>query len=123
MFYLGRTESDDLHPASAGTFILPDATALPLSKSNLRVDVLDRWSSPRTGAVYPSRWRVRIEPNGIDVTVASRLADQEMITLESTGVIYWEGSVSVDGQSRRQRVNGFGYAELTGYADKFRLPM
>jgi predicted secreted hydrolase len=123
MFYLGRTESGDLHPASSGTFILPDAATLPLALNALDVDVLDRWKSPQTGAIYPSRWRLRIEPLGVDVTIAARLADQEMITLKSTGVIYWEGSVSVGGQSRGQTVKGTGYVELTGYAGALDKPL
>jgi predicted secreted hydrolase len=46
-----------------------------------------------------------------------------MITLKSTGVIYWEGSVSVDGQSRGQTVEGTGYVELTGYAGALEKPL
>jgi len=33
----------------------------------------------------------------MDLMIAPNLADQEMRTKESTGVTYWEGSVSVRG--------------------------
>jgi predicted secreted hydrolase len=47
------------------------------------------------------------------------LKDQELITKESTGVTYWEGSVRVAGTVAGQRVTGSGYVELTGYAEDF----
>jgi predicted secreted hydrolase len=53
----------------------------------------------------------------------SNLADQEMTTPESTGVTYWEGSVSATGTIGGESVDGFGYAELTGYGEKFDAPM
>ena len=46
------------------------------------------------------------------------MADQELVTAASTGVAYWEGSVTVEGSAR-----GRGYVELTGYAARFRAPI
>jgi predicted secreted hydrolase len=31
--------------------------------------------------------------------------------------IYWEGAVRVQGQSNGQEAEGYGFVELTGYAD------
>ena len=42
------------------------------------------------------------------------MAGQELATL----VRYWEGAVDVEGhRGDDKRINGRGYAELTGYAD------
>lgn len=46
-----------------------------------------------------------------------------MQTSGSTGVIYWEGSVSIEGTRAGQPVVGQGYVELTGYAEPFDAPM
>jgi len=43
-------------------------------------------------------------------------------SLGSTGVTYWEGSVSLEGVKDKLRVNGEGYVELTGYAGAFDAP-
>ncbi|MBN2719500.1 MAG: carotenoid 1,2-hydratase, partial [Proteobacteria bacterium] len=44
------------------------------------------------------------------------LDNQEMLTDETGGIIYWEGAVSLAGQSGEREVSGGGYVELTGYA-------
>ncbi|MDO9210630.1 MAG: lipocalin family protein [Deltaproteobacteria bacterium] len=44
------------------------------------------------------------------------LADQELNTGGSTGVIYWEGAVAGGGTSGGLKVSCEGYVELTGYA-------
>ena len=49
--------------------------------------------------------------------------DQEMQTQASTGVTYWEGSVSVNGSAGKQPLKGAGYVELTGYVTAFNAPM
>ncbi|MEA1948842.1 MAG: lipocalin family protein [Thermodesulfobacteriota bacterium] len=42
-----------------------------------------------------------------------------MKTVESAGVTYWEGSVSVRGSKKGSPITGHGYVELTGYAKAF----
>ena len=81
------------------------------------------WKSPHSKAVYPSRWRLRVFPYSLDLTIIPNLADQEMQTSESTGVTYWEGSVSIRGTGDANPIKGQGYVELTGYADSFDMPM
>jgi len=69
--------------------------------------------------VYPSGWQIKIPLLGIEVAVTSNLPDQEMHTLQSTGVTYWEGSVSAKGTKGGSPIDGQGYVELTGYAGPF----
>ena len=59
----------------------------------------------------------------LDLTVTPQLADQEMRTPETTGVTYWEGSVSVSGANRGEPLTGVGYVELTGYEKPFDAPL
>ena len=123
MVFLLRTEQGGLHAASSGTYI--DAEAIPrhIANAEISVKVLDTWKSKQSKARYPARWRLKIEPLGIDLTITPNLPDQEMRTLGSTGVTYWEGSVSIDGTKNKQPVNGKGYVELTGYAGAFDAPL
>jgi hypothetical protein len=44
------------------------------------------------------------------------VADQELDTRPTTGVIYWAGSQLVSATRRGARLGGEAYVELTGYA-------
>jgi len=123
MIFLLRKKGGGLHPASSGTFIDPAGQTRHLAQDEFKISVLDTWKSRKSGARYPARWRIQIEPLKLDATIASNLPDQEMRTLGSTGVTYWEGSVSIHGSRDRHAVNGAGYVELTGYAGAFDAPL
>ena len=48
------------------------------------------------------------------------VADQELDTRATTGVIYWEGSQDVRATRRGATLGGEAYIELTGYAGGWR---
>ena len=123
MLYLLREENGRIHPVSSGSRVNADGEVDHLVKNDFSVHALKVWKSPHSKAVYPSQWRVQIYPLALDVTISSSLPDQEMQTLQSTGITYWEGSVSLTGTKRGQPLTGHGYAELTGYARSFDAPM
>jgi predicted secreted hydrolase len=76
-----------------------------------------RWTSPRTGIVYPVQWTVRAGRRTF--TLKPLLEDQENDTRLSTGAIYWEGAVRA---YERDGLVGRGYLELTGYGTRLILP-
>ena len=123
MIYRLRHEDGTFHPASSGTYIRSNGKTKHLSGHDIEVTVTDTWNSPNSGAVYPARWRLRIPSPAMDLMIAPNLADQEMSTTESTGVTYWEGSVSVRGIKTGRQIKGKGYVELTGYAEGFDAPL
>ena len=45
------------------------------------------------------------------------VADQELDTRGTTGVVYWEGSQRVTATRAGAPLGGEGYVELTGYAE------
>jgi predicted secreted hydrolase len=94
---------------SGGTWIYADGTTQYQSYRDYTVDILDWWTSPDTGAVYPIQWHLTVPEHGVDVTVAATFPQQEMNI--KLGPIYWEGTVTVDGTAI-----GVGYVEMTGYA-------
>jgi predicted secreted hydrolase len=116
MIYFLRLRDGSVEPASSGTLVEQDGTPRHLKLAEISVSVLDRWKSPRSGAEYPSRWRIQIPSAGIDLTVTPMVSDQELNTQNSSGIIYWEGAVTGEGTSRGKAVSCDGYVELTGYA-------
>lgn len=100
-------------PASSGSIVPPDGASRTLSFGTFSLAALDHWQSPRSGARYPARWRVRVPSEDLDLTVTPLLADQEL----DVSFRYWEGAVAVEGTRRGAQVSGRGYVELTGYAE------
>jgi predicted secreted hydrolase len=123
MAYMLRKEDGSISRASEGTFINKSGSSRRLYKEDIKITVLDTWKSSRSNTRYPARWRMRILPLSIDIIIAPNLLDQEMRTLESTNITYWEGSVEVRGTVGGRAINGKGYVELTGYAKPFDAPL
>ena len=99
-------------PLQLGTIVASDGTFASIEEGDVQLEVLEQWESPR-GGTYPSRWRIRISGEGLDLEVTPYIRDQELDTI----VRYWEGAVRVEGTSGGQPITGSGYVELTGYAD------
>ncbi len=115
MYYQLRHRDGTPDAYSSGLWVPPDGAGEPvhLRREDMKLTVLDTWKSPRSGGAYPSRWRMQVERLGLDLTVTPRLADQEL----PVTVLYWEGTVGLEGSRQGQPVSGRGYVELTGYAD------
>ena len=107
---------DGSYPLVYGTWVGADGVVRHIEGDQINLTSLGSWTSLRTGATWPSGWRVQIAQIGLDVTVTPEVADQELNTLESTGVIYWEGANSVAGRLAGVPITGRSYVELTGYA-------
>ena len=76
----------------------------------------DRWTSPATGADYPAGWRIDIPGESLAIDLTPTVADQELDTRATTGVVYWEGSQVVRATRGGTPLGGQAYVELTGYA-------
>lgn len=120
MLYLMRRPDGSVEPASAGSLVASDGRVIHLRRAQFSVTPLARWRSPRSGAVYPIRWRVEIPPLSVSLTVQPLMNAQELLTERSTSVTYWEGAASVSGTFGGTPVRGHAYVEMTGYARKKR---
>jgi len=96
---------------SAGTLVAADGAVRPLAAGEIVLVPVGSWRSPRMGAVYPARVRLVVPAASLDLEIRPWLADAEIDARASTGVVYWEGPVTVAGSS-----SGEGYLEMTGYA-------
>ena len=116
MLYFLRRTGGIIEPASSGTLVEADGTARHLPLEAVSLEVLDRWKSPASGGTYPGRWKIDVPAGKLELVIAPLVRNQELITKESTGVVYWEGAVGGAGTSKGEKVTAEGYVELTGYA-------
>jgi predicted secreted hydrolase len=112
MVYQIRRSDGSADPFSAGTYINPDGETISLKNDDFQIVPQGVWRSPHSGGEYPARWSIQIDPVALTIDVQPLLADQEL----NVSVVYWEGAVRVEGTLGGQAINGYGYAELTGYA-------
>ena len=115
MLYRFRHVDDSLESLSAGTFVSADGAVIPLSWKDWRMQVLDTWKSAKSGATYPAQWQLSIAKLDLTLRGKSLLPNQELSTSTAT---YWEGMVAFQGELQGQDLEGKGYVELTGYADR-----
>lgn len=100
----------------SGTLGDENGAVRTFGKGDFSITATGFWTSRRSGARYPSGWRLEVPDAGIDIEITPELADQELNTAGTTGVTYWEGLVSGSGKSGGRPVQAEGYVELTGYA-------
>lgn len=102
---------------AAGTLVAPDGTPTYLTMDDIAITPTAIWQSQRSGARYPSAWRIQVRSAQIDLAVTPAIPDQEL----PLTVTYWEGATSAEGSAAGQPVRGQGYTELTGYGEQGQL--
>ncbi|CAA9535295.1 MAG: AttH component of AttEFGH ABC transport system [uncultured Thermomicrobiales bacterium] len=103
-----------------GSLVDRDGSLTILDGPDFSVEPTTNWTSPETGVTYPSGWEIALPDEDLALTLTPTVADQELDTTRTTGVIYWEGEVTVEGVRAGEPVGGLGYVELTGYAERTR---
>ena len=119
MLYRLRLAEGTADSASALTWV--DATGAT-KREPFEWEVLDRWTSPTTGASYPSRVRLRTTDPATGAAVRltiEPLAKNQELTGNLGGIPYWEGACRVRDDAGREI--GSAYLELTGYAQALKL--
>lgn len=102
----GETQGDTGDYLS-GSLISADGTLTPLGPTELSLTPIAERSV--AGRRLPTRWRLEVPGQGLDLTISARHPNRWM----TTQVPYWEGAVTVEGSDGRPR--GEGYLEMTGY--------
>ncbi|SPE37585.1 conserved hypothetical protein [Candidatus Sulfopaludibacter sp. SbA3] len=115
LFQLRRADGT-IDPHSSGTFIASDGRATFLPRSEFTLEPLEFWTSPRTHARYPVKWRIAIPRLHVSLDCVAALPDQELAAGGEELPTYWEGAASYSGSAR-----GVGYLEMTGYYKPVRL--
>jgi predicted secreted hydrolase len=60
MVYFLRKKDGSTEPSSSGTLVTRSGNAIHLKRSDINLEVLDYWKSPKSGGRYPSRHLRRI---------------------------------------------------------------
>jgi len=113
MVYQIRRRDGSRDPFSAGTLIGKDGQTEHLAAGDFELEALGTWQSPRSGARYPTSWRIKLPQQGIELTTKALLEDQEL----DVSFNYWEGAIEVLGQEGDEPLKGRGYLEMVGYAE------
>jgi predicted secreted hydrolase len=108
LFQLRRRDRNS-DPYSSGTYIDGQGRARHLRRGDFTLEPREYWTSPKTKARYPVKWRISIPSVGVAVDCAAALPDQELVG-ERNAPTYWEGAVTYSGSA-----SGAGYLEMTGY--------
>ena len=115
LFDLRRTDGA-IDPYSSGTFIAKDGRATHLKRGDFDLEPLEYWTSSKTRARYPVRWRISVPAMGISLECTAAVKGQELVSEDTPGLTYWEGAVTYSGSAR-----GVGYLEMTGYSAPVKL--
>ena len=118
MLYRMRLPGGRASPFSAGTFVPSSGSPRPIAWSDVALASTSSWTSPHSLAHYPAVWTLAVRPIGLSTTITPLVPDQELATLKSTGVTYWEGTCRVEGTREGRPVGGRAYVEMTGYAGR-----
>jgi predicted secreted hydrolase len=116
MLYTIRNADGSINQFSGGTMIDNNGNTRPLQSNDIQVSPLNFWKSPNSKAEYPSSWEISIPDENLNIIVTPLIQDQEL----RVSYTYWEGCVDFYGTQNGKPVSGFGYVELTGYADPMR---
>lgn len=116
MLFQLRLMDGTIDPYSSGTHIARDGRVVHLKRSDFELRPLEWWTSPKTGARYPLRWRVAVPSLGIGLECAAAIPEQELVGEGETSPAYWEGAVVYNGTR-----SGVGYLEMTGYDKPMRF--
>jgi predicted secreted hydrolase len=107
---------------AGGTFRPARGAPVTLGPRAITFTALREWRSARTGARYPVAVRVAVPAQALAFDLLPLFDDQELDARASTGIVYWEGAVSVQRAAAERGTSaagadvvGRGYLELTGY--------
>lgn len=111
MLYGLRLQDGSTTLESNGTYVTPEGKVSHLNREDYQIEVLDRWTSPKSRALYPSKWAITIPSLDLEMQVTPMMNNQELL-LSTT---YWEGAIGITGTKAQTPIQGKGYVELTGY--------
>ena len=107
--------ADGSYPLAYGTLVEPGGTTRHLDGEAFTIEATGRWTSLTTGAGYPAAWTITVPGERLEIRLAPTVAQQELDTRATTGVVYWEGSQVVSATRAGAPLGGRAYVELTGY--------
>ncbi|MDP1591947.1 MAG: lipocalin-like domain-containing protein [Prosthecobacter sp.] len=111
MVYRMRRKDGRQDTASTLAVVERDGTVRHLASDAFAWEVLGTWKSPRNGAEYPIRVRIRFEGESFELKPLTEDQEQDG---GITRLPYWEGACDV--LDSRGQIGGRAFLELAGYA-------
>jgi predicted secreted hydrolase len=111
MFYRLRGVDGSTSAFSGGSLTNAAGRTIRRGASDVVLTSTREWTSPATRVRYPVGWQLSLPQENLELTLAPRINGQEL----DLSVRYWEGAVSLSGESAGRSVGGVGYVELAGY--------
>ncbi len=74
------------------------------------------WTSPKSKAVYPLSWQIKIPEKKLELNITTKINNQEILF---GSINYWEGPIQVKSEFNGKKVNGVGFMELVGYPSQY----
>ncbi len=111
MVYRMRRKDGSADAASTLAVVERDGKVRQLGGDAFVWEVLEKWKSPRSGAEYPIRVRIRFEGQSFELRP---LAEDQEQDGGITRLPYWEGACDVI--DSRGQIAGRAFLELAGYA-------
>lgn len=99
-------------PVLSGLMVERDGAARALSREDLAMEALGHWSA-HDGTRYPTRWRLRLPREAIELELVAWLPDQQL----PLSLRYWAGAVSATGSEGGKALRGSGHVESPGTRD------
>ena len=121
MLFRLRRNDGSIDRYSAGTYVDPRGRTTHLAAANFSLVAGKTWTSPDSGGRYPIEWTVRVPALGLQASLRTRLAQQELTGRTPATPPYWEGAVESSGTKNNTPVKGVGYVEMTGYSGRARI--
>jgi predicted secreted hydrolase len=116
MLFQLREMGGGVDPFSSGTYVAPDGRVTHLKRADFELQPLEWWTSPRTRARYPIKWRIAVPSLRLTLECSAAMRAQELVSDDASSPSYWEGAVTYSGAAP-----GVGYLEMTGYDKPMRL--
>lgn len=83
----------------------------------VEITSLDKqWTGPKSKAVYPLAWNVKIPAKNINLNLTAKMENQEILF---GAINYWEGPLDVEGTFGDKKARGVGFMELVGYPSQY----
>ncbi len=111
MLFQIRENDGSISQFSSGSVINRNGITENLEKNDINIEVLDTWQTPDR-INYPGKWKITVDKLDLALEIIPVIEDQEM----NLFFRYWEGAVQINGKFGEKEVSGYGFVELTGYA-------
>ena len=114
MFAETRRRGDEIG-YELGSWIDENSNVTKIEPGQIELEVLETWTSPSTEATYPAKWTLIDPTRNLELTIETLVDDAELRVGAAT---YWEGPAFYSGTLDGEPISGYGYIEMTGYADE-----